>query len=209
MPAIVFPLSIPNNMDFEFVRFIQRSVVGRTMSPFTAKSQKQVHPGQWWEASFRLVGMPRSSAADWIGFLASLNGMEGTFLCGDPHGQVPLGGAASNPGNPIVINSVQSGEILTIVGAPASVANYLRRGDYIQVGSGSSTRLHMMKLDTHTISGGISSLAIWPNLRSSPSSGMAISVQSCQGIWSLSENQRSWEETNPLFGIEFSAIEDI
>lgn len=209
MTAITFPLTLPNNEDFATVQIVQRDIVGRTRSPWTGRSQKQRHPGQWWEARFRLVQQPRMTAGDWLGWLASLNGIEGTFLAGDPMQGVPRGSAATAPGTPSVSFASQSGEVLVIRGAPASVNNYLLRGDYIQIGSGSTTRLHMLKTNLSTIANGVASLVLWPTLRYSPASGSIIQVQSCQGIWSLTDNRRGWEESNPLFGIEFSAVEDI
>jgi hypothetical protein len=85
--AITFPLSLPANPGFTDAVFSAQSVVAATISPFTLAQQVQKHPGQRWSIQASLPPMQRADAENWISFLLKLNGIEGTFLIGDPSGK--------------------------------------------------------------------------------------------------------------------------
>ena len=82
--AITYPLTMPSATQISRVTMRPRTKVAMTMSEFTGKQQVQKHQGQWWEAEVSLPPMLRDDAEDWLAFLTKLNGMEGTFLFGDP-----------------------------------------------------------------------------------------------------------------------------
>ena len=75
--------------------------------------------------------MIRSDAEIWLGFLLSLNGMAGSFLLGDPLGATASGNLG---GTPLVNGANQTGASLSIDGCSNNITNWLKAGDYIQLG---------------------------------------------------------------------------
>lgn len=207
--ALTFPLSPPRPEDIERIRIIAETRAGSFVSPFTGHRQVHIHQAQFWRMEVELAPLPRVSAAPWIAFLVGLNGLEGTFLLGDPNAGQAAGTAGTDPGAPVVVGASQSGSNLKIDGAPASVDNYMLAGDYIQLGTGASTRFHQVVQNASTTSGGNVTLTIWPNLRASPADNAAVKVNSAEGIWRLRSNIRLWDERPLIYGMEFSAIEDL
>lgn len=89
--TITYPLTLPSHTGFSGLRLTRRSVVAVSTSPFTGKQQVQAHQGQWFELEGTLPPMYRADSDRWIAFLLQLNGMEGTFLAGDPAYRGPRG----------------------------------------------------------------------------------------------------------------------
>lgn len=203
--AITYPLTIPSDR-FASIRIIANDVVGISASPFTLEQQVQRHPGQAWSADIKLPPIrDRDVVEQWAAFLLSLNGREGTFLMGDPTRRTPRGAAG---GTPLVKGAGQTGQTLAIDGCPLSTTDWLRAGDYIQLSSGSTARLHRLLTDADTNGSGEVTLDIWPGLRSSPGDNAAVTISSPQGLWRLASNERSWDVgAGMVFGFSFSAVE--
>lgn len=183
------------------------NVTAMNESPFTKQQQIYQHQGQVWRATLEFNPLPRAAGEDWIAFFASLMGRYGTFTMGDPTGQIPRGTAG---GTPKVSTASQTGNTLQIYSATGSVANWLRKGDYVQLGTAASTRLHKVLNDINTTSGGVATLDIWPRLRSSPASGAALYVNSCVGLWRGMEDTLAYTIDGPtMFALTFAAIEAI
>lgn len=205
--AVTFPLTIPAT-GLASIVMRARSVVSMSASPYTGEQQVQVYPGQWWEMDVNLPAGRRIQSGLWVPFLLKLNGMEGTFLLGDPDGATPQGSAASAPGTPLVRGGGQTGQTLIIDGAPAGAVNYLKAGDYVGLGSLGTTRLHRVLDNASADGSGIVTLSIWPNLRESPADNAAVTVSNCLGLWRLTSNVSEWSiDSALLYGIEFKAIE--
>ncbi len=84
----------------------------------------------------------------------------------------------------------------------------LKRGDWLQIGTGSSTHLHKVVQDVAPDISGNATLEIWPRLRSAPADNAAIVISSAKGLWRLPENRREWSiGGGGLFNIRFSAVE--
>lgn len=202
--AITYPLSLPAG-GFARIRLAASSVVGESASPFTQEQQVYVHQGQWWEAEVSLPPVPRDKAEDWIAFLLALNGKQGTFLMGDPAGSVPRGVAT---GAPVVDGAAQSGQTLATRGWTVSVTNIMKAGDWLQLGSGASTRLHKLLAAGNSDGTGKVSVDIWPRLRAAPADGATITVVGARGLWRLSSNRRDWDISDAVkFGITFACRE--
>ena len=209
--AITYPLSLPTNVGIANITFMAKNAVAITSSPFTFKQQIFKHPGEAWEASVSLPPMRREDAELWVAFLVSLKGQFGTFLMGDPNGATPRGAAATNPGTPLVNGANQTGNELDIDGLPVSVGNYLRAGDYIQLGSGSTATLHKVLNNRSTTAGGaIVNLDIWPSIRTAPADNAVVTVSNCVGRWRLKDNIAQWQINNiSSYGITFDCVEAI
>ncbi len=204
--AITFPLSLPTVGDVVNMTVRAGSTVGQSESIFTKSRQTYVHQAEWWELDIEISPMYRADGEEWAGFLASLNGLEGTFLAGDAAGATPRGIAT---GTPVVNGGSQSGKTLSTRSWTAGVTGILLPQDWIQIGTGASSHLHMVVQSANSGAGaGVASLEIWPRLRSSPADGDPIVVSDAQGLWRLPTNNREWSiGGGGIYGIRFSAVE--
>jgi len=203
--AITYPLALPTTTGIAKVRISANNVVGVSQSPFTSKQQVYKFAGQFWEAEISLPPMKRSDAEYWISFLLKLNGSYGTFLLGDPNGATARGVAT---GTPLVKGASQTGSELITDGWTTSTTGILKAGDYIQLGSGSSAKLHKVLDDVNSDSSGNATLTLWPDLRSAPSDNAAITVSGAKGVFRLSTNQQDWNVNEAsVYGMTFPARE--
>ena len=192
--AITYPLSTPTTIGIESIELRAVNAVATSQSPFTYKQQIVAHQGQRWEAS---VGIPStrrdSGAAEWKSFLTALKGQRGTFLLGDPDYATPQGTVSS-----CVLSGTAGDETVSVV-----MTGTLKAGDYIQLGSGSSAKLHQVLLDQD----GDGNLEIWPQLRSTYTS-QAVIFNAAKGVFRLKQNVTSWSINNASsYGINFEAVE--
>ncbi len=180
-----------------------KSVVGVTKSPFTGAQQVQRHQGQWWEFSCSLAPMVRASAEKWISFLFSLNGMEGTFLLGDPLGATARGIAT---GTPLVKGASQTGNSLITDGWTASQTGIMKAGDYFSLGTGITTRLYKILADANSDGSGDATFDIWPRINTAVSDNSALTVSSAKGTFRLATNEMPFTlQTAQKYGVSFSA----
>jgi hypothetical protein len=208
--AYSYPLTLPTVSGIRSISLRVRNVVGISQSPFTLKQQVISHSGQQWEADISLPPMTRDEGEDWVSFLVKLKGQQGTFLLGDPSGATPRGSAATTAGTPVVNGAGQTGSSLTVDGLPVSVSGYLKAGDYIQLGTASSSTLHKVLNDVTTSASGEASFDIYPSIRTAPADGSSVTVSNAKGVFRLSSNETSWSISEvELFGISFSAVEAI
>jgi hypothetical protein len=181
-----------------------RTVVGVTRSPFTGAQQVQKHQGQWWEFECSLVPMSRDNAEDWIAFLLSLNGKEGTFYLGDPYGTTPRGAAT---GTPRIKGLNQTGKTLITDGWGESIT-VLKAGDYIQLGTGSNARLHKVLKDasSDSASNPEATLDIFPEIKTAYSDNTVITTSNAKGVFRLSSNEMAFDlKQASTYGISFAA----
>ena len=191
--AITYPLNTPTTIGIESISLRAVNAVSTSQSPFTYKQQVVDFGGQRWEASVSIPSVRRDLAADWKAMLVALKGPVGTFLLGDPDYVTPRGDATS---------CVISGNV-----GDSSVTVYLngtlKAGDYIQLGTGSSARLHQVLVDQT----GNGTLEIWPKLRASYTSQTA-NLNSPKGVFRLKQNVTEWSINNAsAYGISFEAVE--
>lgn len=202
--AISYPVNFPD-VGIRSMTIRARNVVGMSASPFTGQQQVYKHQGQWWEAEVTLPPMKRADAEQVVAFLLSLNGRLGTFLLGDPANTSPRG---VGTGTPVVYGGSQTGNELLTEGWTISQTGILKAGDWIQLGSGASTRLHKILQDTNSDASGYSTLTIWPDLRTSPSDNATIVTSSPKGIWRLTSNETEFSiDEASIYGITFACIE--
>ena len=205
--AISYPLTLPTTTGIKSVAITPISIVGITRSIYTFEEQVQAHPGQAWQADINLPIMNDVNAQEWIAFLLSLNGIQGTFLMSDPTGALPRGAASSNRNpSPLVAGAGQMGNDLDIDNCPASITDYLKRGDYIQLDYG----YHRLLKDASTNSSGETSLSIWPNLRRSPANNESVRTINPVGIWRLVSPSSFYTDADFLFKeMGFSCVEAV
>lgn len=203
--TISYPLSLPTAAGIAQITLRGRNVNTSSDSPFTFAQQIVSHPGQRWEAEVSLPPMNRADAEEWIAFLFSLKGTIGTFLMGDPAAATPRGSAG---GTPLVNGASQTGSALVLDGATVSQTGWLKAGDYIQLGSGSTTTLHKVLADANSDGSGNVTLDIWPDLRSSPADNAAVTVSGTLGRWRLTTPFSEFDiGAASIYGLTFAAVE--
>lgn len=208
--AITYPLSLPSVSGIASVNFIARSSTGLTVSPFTYQTQVFRNQGERFEADVTLAPMKRDDAEQWNSFFLKLYGQFGTFLLGDPNASTPRGSASTAPGTPVVNGASQTGDTLNIDGAPASATGYLKAGDYIQLGTGTGSRLYKVLDDADSNSSGEVALTIYPDLRSSPGDDATVVVSNAKGLFRLNTPTHQWSiSQDSFYSMTFGAIEAI
>ena len=191
--ALSYPLDTPTTIGIESIELRAVNAVAVSQSPFTYKQQVISHGGQKWEASVSIPSVRRDKAAEWKAMLVGLKGQTGTFLLGDPDYATPQGTVSS-----CTLSGNAGDETVTVV-----MTGTLKAGDYIQLGGGSSARLHQVLADQD----GDGSLEIWPALRSDYSSA-TVTFNNPKGVFRLSNNVTSWSINNAsIYGISFEAVE--
>jgi hypothetical protein len=193
--AITYPLDTPTSIGIESIEIRAANAVAISQSPFTYKQQVISHQGQSWSASVTVASAHRDLAAPWKAMLLALKGPTGTFLLGDPDYATPQGTISS-----CVLSGTAGDETVTVV-----MTGSLLAGDYIQLGGGSSAKLHQV-LEDQT---GDGSLEIWPALRSTYSSSTVV-FSNPKGVFRLAGNTTSYSINNTsIYGISFEAVEVI
>lgn len=108
------------------------------------------------------------------------------------------------------VTASQTGQVINITSDQLSQTGYLKAGDYIQLGSGSSATLHKVLTDVNTDGGGDAALTLWPHIRNAPADGSAVVVQNAVGLFRLASNETSWSVNEAsIYGISFSAMEAV
>jgi len=193
--AITYPLSTPTSIGIESIELRAVNAVATSQSPFTYKQQIVSHGGQMWQASVNIPTVRRDLAAPWKAMLVSLKGQTGTFLLGDPDYATPQGTVSA-----CTLTGTAGDSTVTVV-----MTGSLLAGDYIQLGSGSSARLHQVLVDLT----GNGSLEIWPALRDTYA-GATVTYDNAKGVFRLSSNTSQWSINNSSnYGISFDAVEAI
>jgi hypothetical protein len=138
-------------------------------------------------------------------FLLKLSGMFGTFLMGDPINKSPRG---VGTGTPLVKGAEQVGNELVTDGWTINTPNILKAGDWIQLGSGVTSRLHKVLDNVNSDATGTATLTLFPSLRSSPNDNAAIVTNDTVGLWRLSTNDIEYNiQTGQFYGITLACME--
>jgi len=203
--AITYPLSLPTHTGIRSIELRAVNAVAYSQSPFTYAGQSHAYSGQTWQADITLPPMKRDDAEQWIAWLISLRGQYGTFLLNDPSATTPRGSAG---GTPLVNGASQTGGTINLDGCTASQTGWLKAGDYIQLGSGSSSRLHKVLQDADSDASGEVSLDIWPHIRTSPVDNSAVTTSTAKGVFRLASNEQAWSVSEAsIYGLTFGAFE--
>lgn len=205
--AITYPLNLPTNTGIASIEFRALNAVAYSRSPFTFAGQAHEYAGKMWTADITLPAMKRSDAEQWVAWLISLKGKLGTFYLGDPLATTPLGSARNSDGL-LVDGAVSSGDTIDIDGAPTSQTDYLKAGDYLQIGTGTSRQLFKVLADVDTDGTGSATVDVWPNVRTTIADNASVTVESTQGIFRLVSNEQAYSINEAsIYGISFGAIE--
>lgn len=222
--------SLPTHTGIESIRITQTQKVKGTRSPFSLVQQTIAHTGQQWFAEVNLPVMDHADARVWLAWLSALKGPSGTFTMGDPLGAAARGGADDYSINGLYLDLVanfnvdfyaygadggvgyhvdgdsQTGSTLNIQGIAPNATGVLLAGDYVQLGTGSSSRLFMVTSDVDGDSDGKATLNLWPDIRTAPADNDYCYVANCTGLWRLANQEIMWQEIGAnQYRISFSA----
>lgn len=205
--AINYPLTMPTHTGIRNVELRATNAVAYSRSPFTFSGQAHAYAGKAWLADITLPPMKRTNAEQWIAFLLSLKGQFGTFYLGDPRACTPLGSARDS--DTILVNgAVSSGNTINIDSAPGNETDYLKAGDYMQIGADANRQLFKVLTDVNTNGSGQATVDVWPNVRTSIANNSAVTVQSAKGIFRLVSNEQAFSINEAsVYGITFGAME--
>lgn len=201
---LTFPDVTPASASFRIVRSTSSSV-----SPFTFRQQVYNFGGERWEGNVTFPPMTSANAANLQAFFLEMQGSYGTFLYGDPN-YLAQGARGLATGSPLVKGAAQTGNTLIVDGLANNLTGWLLKGDYIQIGAGTSARLYQVAADVNTNGSGEATLTIYPALRSSPADNAAVVVNGAVGCFRLTDNVGEWlvEEGN-LYNFSFGFVEAI
>ena len=207
--SISYPLALPATNTIRSIELRTVNAVAYSRSPFTFAGQAHEYAGKMWQADITLKPMRRSDAEKWITWLISLKGQLGTFYLGDPLGCTPQGSGRDSD-TVLVDGAVTSGNTISIDSAPVSTTDFLKAGDYMQIGSGTSRQLFKVLNDVDTDATGSATVDVWPNVRTSIADNAAVTLESAQGVFRLASNETSWSVNEAsIYGITFGAVEAV
>ena len=204
--AITYPLQTPTS-GITSINWTNSVASPISRSPFTFQGQSQTYPGQIRYVQISVENKNRDDAEEWVGFLNALNGCGGTFLMGDPLGVIPRRGSTTGV---TVRGSGQSGSTLLVNTTQINEVNWASRGDWLQIGAGSNSRLYKVTMPANTNGSGYASLEIWPRLRMSPTDGQTITMNNPKGLFRLSSGTFDYSEQDGCkYSLSFSCEEVI
>lgn len=197
MPS--FPLSSPESYGIAVVDWEAASNDSYAFNPWTFDLVKQIFDGRMWRGSLTVTAQNEAngrSLSAWLTALRRGGANAGTFYLGDPAAAEPLGSAKDTPGSPVVSGASQTGEALNVSGLPLSATGYLLAGDYIQIGTGTSSRLKKVLDDVDSDGSGNATINCWPPIRTAPADTSAITVSSPQGLF-IATGISAWNVVPP------------
>lgn len=203
--AITYPLNFPSTLTVSSITIAPKNAVEESRSPFTFQSQVYNLGGEMFTISGTLPLMTKEQAEEYVSFLFKLKGKYGSFLFPIPI-STPRGVAT---GTPLVKGGGQTGNSLIIDGMTPSTTNIFRAGDWINLGSGLTTRLHKILNDANTNGSGEVTVDLWPALRESPSDNAPVTVTNCKAHLRLDNDYGYSIDTNKHYFLEFAASEVI
>ncbi len=205
--ALSYPLTLPTVTGFRGAELTPVPVVGFNQSPYTGQQQIYEWPGQWLQFAVSLPPMKEAAAGEWAGFFMALHGSVGTFLLGPSIRKTPLG---IHTGTPLVKGASQVGNSLITDGWTASQTGIMKRGDWFQLGTGSTSTLHRVVQDANSNGSGEATLEIWPAPRSSPADNAALTLTNPKGVFRLTGAiPEAYNSRKICDGMSFTAVEAI
>lgn len=203
--SITYPLTFPDDITLNEIQVTLRNSSAKNTSPFSLEEQVYDFGGEVWEISGSLPPMDRVLAEKYNSFILSLRGQVGTFLMPIAGAKTPLGAWS---GTPLVNGNSQTGDELDIKGLTPSQTDIIKAGDFISLGTGTNTRLHKVVANADSDGSGNATVTIVPRLRTSPTDGDTVTINSAMGVFRLT-GQTAQYSANPssLYSLSFECRE--
>ena len=205
MSQPVYPLSMPSSPGFIRSEWSLIKTVAVTQSPFTYASQSHEYSGAIWQVTLSLPPMSREQSSQWQSFYMQLHGSHGSFLLGDPDAKSIRGSAT----NVISVNGDHSvGAFDIVVDGCTANSTEFKKGDYVQFGSGATSKLHMVVQDVNSDNSGNATLQIEPPLKTALSDDDVVTYSDTVGVFRMDNNDLGWSANqNSIYGMSFSCSE--
>lgn len=194
------PVSYPTSMPTSGVTSLSwtnatSSTISR--SPFSFQGQAQSYGGAIRYAQISVADLNREDAEDWIAFLDSLHGTLGTFLFGDPMAALPMGVGGGSP-TIRTINGATRDSISVNTTLTTNVSAWLKRGDWIQIGTAADARLYKVlnQVNITGSTGASNVINLWPAYRRTPIIGEAVGITNPRGLFRRSSGTYGYTEDN-------------
>lgn len=205
-----YPLEFPSGLVVDSLRITPRDAVSRSESGSSFEDQVYDWGGEMWTLEGTLPLLERADAEAMICFLLQLKGRYGTFLYPMQDAATPRGTweASGSPAQVLVDGSGQTGHTLALKGLAPNQAGAAKQGDYINTGSGSTTRLHKILADANADGDGKMTVSIWPGHRNDPvADNTVVTTSNCKGLFRLPKNY-GWDiDANRHYLLPFGALE--
>lgn len=213
--AETYPLTMPDfgiaSVEFSFV-----NVTPMVTSPFTLATQAQRFKGGRFEATVTFPPMKRDQAEEVISFLLRLKGRYGTFLLGDPS-STSARGAVKDDTSTITMDAIYtflnpldagSDEMAITSAGVTTATDYVKAGDYFQIGTGADARLHKIVANADLASHD-TTIKFHPETRQSYY-GEELEFTNPKGVFRLDSDSVNWSVNNAsIYGLSFRAVEVI
>jgi len=195
--AISYPLTPPAAIRIASLRFSAISAVARNISPFTFSSQSYNWTGTMLSGDVECPPMNRADAEELIGFL--IMAARGTFYFRDYANGTQRGNMSGSP----QLNGAHVANTTTLTVDTGSGSWAV--GDYIQLGTDSTSKLHKItKVNTAL------SYEIFPLLRTNYPDNTTIDYTDAVGVFRLGTTTCDWSiDTAKKYGLNFSIFEAI
>lgn len=183
--TIIYPLDFPTTIKPSSFSIELKKAVAVTESQFTYAQQVQEHQGEAWQISVSLDLLNRDQAEEFNAFILKLAGRVGVFTMSIAGSETARGVAT---GTPLVDGANQTGRVLNVKGWTPNISGILKAGDFIQLGTGLSTRLHKVLDTVDSDANGDATLLLAPKITTAPNNEQAIIVQNAKGLFRLKSN---------------------
>lgn len=203
--ALSYPLTLPAFRARNFTLGITPTVAV-SASPFSGVQQVYEWPNVTWRASFDVVAKGRTEWAVLQAFIASLRGRFGTVLIYPYQGVRPRG--TTNTAGVTVATGGAAAQARSINLSGMGAGRTLLAGDFLQLGSGATTRLHQVVESATADGSGNATVTIEPPLRTSYSAAAAVTLlKPCTLMRSVSNDGASTVELGGVITASFSFSE--
>lgn len=202
MPVLSWPTIIaPSSAVFRLVPNTQTF-----RSPLDGTRQTIAQPGSAWAATLTWNTLNENHWRPFTAFIASLQGAAGRFYFGPPHASKPKGAITTSP---TVNGAGQTGTTLAIASAGISIAGVFKAGDFISFNTSAGRELKIVTADATSNGSGQATLTIAPPIRTSPTSGAAITYNSPSCVMMLTDDAQGAFDFRPgtLAGLTLEIVE--
>lgn len=207
MATYSYPLALPSTPSFVDSSWKLQRAVDINRSPFSGHSSAYEYTMALWTAVLTLPPMKRDQAASWQAFFMKLHGRRGTFLLGDPDAKT-IRGAGPSSGNVALSSAAAVGDdsLSVSITAPNGTVAF-KEGDYIQLGTGSSSKLHMIVNDV-VVNSNAATIDIEPYVKLPVDNLSVLDYTEPKGVFHMDSNELGWDADHvSKYGITFSCTE--
>lgn len=164
------------------------------------------HDKALWIATVSLPPMKRATAAKWLAFFMKLHGRKGTFLLGDADCKTAQGAITGS----VTLNAdIAIGDYdIELLTSLNSTSNVFKAGDYIQINTGGSAKLHMIVEDASTNGSGVATVTVEPSIKTAALATTDVIYSDAKGVFRMDANELGWDaDYLSRFGVTFSCTE--